>query len=189
MSLRPRVDRVRIEAFLRQLGARLRRPACLYLVGGTTMVFEVLRQQTLDIDVVLEVAPEAHSEVIQAIRALKDKLSINVVEASPGDFIPLPAGHESRHIYIDRFGPLEVFHFDLYSTALSKIERGRVQDVEDVLALLHAGRLEWSKLDECFHDVLPRMGTASLRQDPVEFAQNFHVLERMWRERQPRREC
>ena len=72
----------------------------------------------------LEVSPEAHGELIQAIRALKDELSINVEEASPGDFIPLPAGYESRHVYIDRFGLLEVLHFDLYSTALSKIERG-----------------------------------------------------------------
>jgi hypothetical protein len=63
---------------LRRLGARLRRPARLYLVGGTTMVFEALRPQTLDIDVVLEVSPEVHGELIQAIRALKDELSINV---------------------------------------------------------------------------------------------------------------
>jgi Nucleotidyltransferase of unknown function (DUF6036) len=184
MSLRPRVDRVRITEFLQRLGTRLRRPARLYLVGGTTMVFEALRPQTLDIDVVLEVSPEVHGELIQAIRTLKDELSINVEEASPGDFIPLPAGYESRHAYIDRFGLLDVLHFDLYSTALSKIERGRVQDVEDVLALLQAGHLEWNKLEACFQDVLPRMGTASLRQDPAEFTYNFHALAQLWRERQ-----
>ena len=76
MSLRQRVDRVRIEEFLRRLGARLHHPARPYLVDGTTMVFEMLRLQTLDIDVVLEVSPEAHGELIQAIRALKDELSI-----------------------------------------------------------------------------------------------------------------
>jgi hypothetical protein len=152
------------------------------------MVFEALRQQTLDIDVVLDVSPEAHGEMIQAIRTLKDELLINVEEASPGDFIPLPAGYERRHTYIDRFGLLDVLHFDFYSMALSKIERGRVQDIEDVLALLQARHLEWHQLQACFQDVLPRMGTASLRQDPVEFTHNFRALEQLWHERQSRRE-
>jgi hypothetical protein len=67
---------------------------------------------------------------------------------------------------------------------LSKIERGRVQDIEDVLTLLHAGRIAWATLETCFQDILPRMGVESLRQDPIEFAQNFHVLEAMWREQQ-----
>lgn len=184
MSLRERVDRTRIEGFLQRLGERFRHPARLYLVGGTTMVFEALRQQTLDIDVALEVSADAHGALIQTIRALKDELSVNVEEASPGDFIPLPAGYASRHEYVGRFGQIDVWHFDLYSTALSKVARGRVQDVEDVLALLSAGRLEWDKLDACFRDVLPRMGAESLRQDPVEFAQTFRALEAMWRERQ-----
>ena len=160
MSLRQRVDRIRIERFLQRLGERFRQPARLYLVGGTTMVFEELRQQTLDIDVALEVSADAHGALIQAIRALKDELSVNVEEASPGDFIPLPAGYASRHEYVDRFGQIDVWHFDLYSTALSKVARGRVQDVEDVLALLSAGRLAWDKLNACFRDVLPRMGSA-----------------------------
>jgi hypothetical protein len=89
-----------------------------------------------------------------------------------------------RHAYIDRFGWLDVFHFDLYSMALSKIERGRVQDVEDVLALLQADHLDWPKLAACLQDVFPRMGSASLRQDPLEFTQNFRALEQLWRERE-----
>src|SRR5712692_10603547 len=131
MSLRPPVDRDRIRLFLKSLGDRLRRYGRIYLVGGTTLVFEGLRQQTLDIDLAIEVAPADHGDLIQAIRELKDKLSINVEEASPGDFIPLPSGYESRHVFVERFGMLEVLHFDPYSTALSKIARGREQDIED----------------------------------------------------------
>ncbi len=82
-----------------------------------------------------------HSDLIQTVRELKDTLSINVEEASPGDFIPLPSGYENRHTFVERFGMLDVLHFDLYSTALSKIERGRMQDFEDVLALLRAGQI------------------------------------------------
>lgn len=181
MSLRQSVDRGRIEQFLKQLGDRFRRPARIYLVGGTTLVFEQLREQTMDIDVVLEVSPTDHGELVQAIRELKNSLSINVEEASPGDFIPLPAGSENRHVYVERFGMLEVLHFDLYSTALSKIERGREQDFEDVLALLRTKKIAWEKLAGYFREILPKMGGQSLKQDPVEFEQNFQTLEALWK--------
>jgi hypothetical protein len=180
MSLRLQVDRSRIELFLKSLADRFRRPCRIHLVGGTTLVFEGLRQQTMDIDVVLEVAPANHGELIQAVRDLKDNLSINVEEASPGDFIPLPSGYENRHIFVGRFGMLEVLHFDLYSTALSKIERGREQDLEDVLTLLRTGRIEWDKLVAYFQEILPKMGEHSLKQDSVEFEQNFRALKALW---------
>jgi len=185
MSLRSPVSRSRIEHFLQKLGDRYRRPVRLYLVGGTTLVFEGLRQQTLDIDVVIEVAPEDQAAFIQAVRDLKESLDLNVEEASPGDFIPLPAGYADRHEFIGRFGQLDAFHFDLYSAALSKIERGRGQDFADVLLLLESLRIDWNRLEGFFLEILPQMGTRSLRQDPLEFERNFRALEIMWTERQP----
>jgi len=182
MSLRRPVDRSRIELFLQSLGERYRRPGRLYLVGGTTLVFEGLRQQTIDIDVVMAVAPEDHGALIQAIRELKDLLDVNVEEASPGDFIPLPAGYADRHEFVGRFEQLDVFHFDLYSTALGKIERGRRQDLVDVVLLLQNRRIEWARLEGFFQEILPQMGLRSLRQDPKEFEKNFRALEKMWRQ-------
>jgi len=181
MSLRPSVNRSRIELFLKELGRRYHRPGRLYLVGGTTLVFEAYRQQTLDIDIVIEVAPEDHSAFIQAVREIKELLDVNVEEVSPGDFIPLPGGYADRREFIGRFGQLNVFHFDHYSTALSKIERGRTQDLADVILLLQARRIDWAQLDTFFREILPRMGTQSLKQDPVEFEKNFRALEGMWR--------
>jgi hypothetical protein len=181
MSLRAKVDRARIELFLSKLSERFHRPAQILLVGGTTLVFEELRDQTLDIDLVIQVDPNHHGELIQAIRKLKDQLSINVEEASPADFIPLPSGFENRHKFVERYGKIDVMHFDLYSTALSKIERGREQDFEDVLSLLQAGKLEWDRLSAYFLEILPKMGEHSLKQNPAEFEQNFHALESKWR--------
>ena len=94
-------------------------------------------------------------------------------------FIPLPVGSESRHQFVGRFGNLDVFRFDPYSTALCKIERGRTQDFEDVLNLRDAGRIDWARLEGCFQDVLPRFGTQSLKQDPRVFEENFRALEAM----------
>lgn len=181
MSLRQKVDRERIKDFFKKLGQRFRQEGKIYLVGGTTLVFEQLREQTVDIDVVIEVTPKYHDQLIQAIRSLKDDLSVNVEEASPGDFIPLPKGFEERHQFVERFGSIDVFHFDLYSTALSKIERGRTQDIEDVLELLRKNKIGWKQLEIYFQEILPQMGRQSLKQDPIEFEENFRALEALWR--------
>ena len=181
MSSRPPVNQSRIELFLRQLGERYPRPGRVYLVGGPTLVLEGFRQQTLDIDIAVDVAPADHDDFIRVVRALKDSLAVNVEEASPGDFIPLPTGYANRHEFVGRFGQLDVFHFDLYSTALSKIERGRSQDLADVILLLQNRRLDWGQLAGFFREILPQVGLRSLRQDPEEFEKNFRALEAMWR--------
>ena len=179
--MRQRVDQQRIELFLQRLGRQFNKPGRVYLVGGTTMVYEGLREQTLDIDLALEIANEDHSAFIATVRELKEKLSLNIEEASPADFIPLPAGYRERSQFIGRYGKLDVFHFDLYSTALSKIERGNESDFADVLALLQTDRLEMAKLVQYFHEILLRYATESLKQDPVEFQRKFAILTDMWR--------
>jgi hypothetical protein len=181
MSLRQQVDQKRIEQFLQQLGRQFKKPGQVYLVGGTSVVYEGLRQQTLDIDLTFDIANEDHSAFIATVRKLKEKLSLNVEEVSPADFIPLPAGYKERSQFINRYGQLNVFHFDLYSVALSKIARGAEEDFADVLALLQTGRLEMSQLTQYFVEILPRFATHSLKQDPVEFKRQFEVLTEMWR--------
>ncbi len=184
MSARPPVDRQRIDAFLQQLGERFAKPGRIYLVGGTTLVYEGFRRQTLDIDLALDVPNPDHAELIETIRALKDELGINVEEASPGDFIPLPQHAEERARYIGRFGQLEVFHFDPYSVGLSKIERGRDADFADVLALLGAEWIEFETLQSMFREILPKVGMHSLKQDPQEFQRKFDHLSEAWKSKQ-----
>ena len=48
MSQREEVDLRRIEQFLTALGLRFKRAGRVYLVGGTTLVWEGLRVQTID---------------------------------------------------------------------------------------------------------------------------------------------
>ena len=182
MSLRQPVSRVEIEDFLRRLGADFKGSGRVYLVGGASIVFEKLRQQTLDIDVVYEIAPQLLTAFISSVRDLMLELDVNVEEASPGDFIPLPAGYADRHEYIGHFGQLDIFHFDLYSVALSKTSRGREQDYQDVLALLRRQRVEWQKLKVYFQEILPQIGSKSLKQDPFQFELNFKALESKWRQ-------
>jgi Nucleotidyltransferase of unknown function (DUF6036) len=101
-------------------------------------------------------------------------LDINVEFASPRDFIPLPASWHERSIYIGRYGPLDVFHFDLYSMALSKIERGTERDFQDVVALVQSGRIDPAELDAAFHEIVPRIATEGMAgMDPAVFAEHY----------------
>jgi hypothetical protein len=174
--VRQPVDRRRIEEFLRALGERFRHPGRLLLVGGTTVVLRDLRAQTLDIDLSADIDPAWREEFVRVVRELKESLDVNVEEVSPAEFIPLPSGHESRSVYVGRFGELEVCHFDPYSTALSKVERGTEKDFADVRAMLGAGLLVRDRLEACFKDCLERYGRESLRQDPARFRRHFESL-------------
>jgi hypothetical protein len=180
MSPRQSVDQQRIEYFLRQLGKNFSKPGRVYLVGGTSMVYEGLRQQTLDIDLTFEIANEYHNLFIEVIRDLKERLSLNIEEVSPADFIPLPAGYKERSQFINRYGQLDVFHFDLYSTSLSKIARGTAEDFADVLSLIKTDQLEMEKLTQYFNEILPHFATTTLKRDPTEFKRKFQILTQMW---------
>jgi hypothetical protein len=181
MSLRQPVDRERITVFLREVGERYHGSARLLLVGGTSLVFEGFRQRTLEVDLTLETSADGHGALIQVLQGIRLSLDINVEEVSPGDFIPLPAGYSDRHVFIGRYGQVDVFHFDFYSTALSKIERGQRQDLADVFALLDHDRIEWGRLAGMYREILPLMGQKSLRQKPRDLALNFEALEALWR--------
>ena len=180
MSFRDSVNRHRIEEFLNQLGSRFRGAGQVYLVGGTTMVYEGFRTQTLDIDLTFDLHPTDHTEFIQVVRELKEELDVNVEEASPGRFIPLPSGYETRCQFLRRYGRLEVFHFDPYSMALSKIERATAEDFSDVLALLKRNWIEIEMLEETFREILPRYATESLKGDSREFERKFLALKKIW---------
>ena len=84
--------------------------------------------------------PPVDGERLRELPALKEALAINIELASPPDFIPeLPGWRERSPLVFDE-GNVEVRHFDFYSQALSKIERGFRQDLEDVEQMLTSGR-------------------------------------------------
>jgi len=122
------------------------------LTGGATAVLLGWRPTTVDVD--LKLVPEQDA-ILRAISRLKDKLSINVELASPGDFIPLPAGWEERSVLAKRGRRLSFHHFDPYSQALSKLERDHARDREDVHALLASGLVDSRRLRAYFEEIEP----------------------------------
>lgn len=152
--MRQPVDRERIEAFARALGREACRDTKLYLTGGATAVVHGWRVATLDIDVRFE--PEA-DELLLAIARLKDELDLNVELASPPDFIPELPGWRERSPFVLREGRIDVHNFDFYSQALSKIERGFEQDLEDVAAMLRDELVEPGRLRQFFTEIEPSL--------------------------------
>jgi Nucleotidyltransferase of unknown function (DUF6036) len=152
--MRPLADAERINAFIRELGRAARRPARLYLTGGATAVLEGWRRTTVDIDVHLE--PDV-DELLRSIPRLKESLGVNVELASPAQFIPELPGWRERSSFVARAGKLDVFHYDPYSQALSKLERAFDQDLEDVREMIARGIVDRPLARELFDRIEPEL--------------------------------
>jgi len=137
---------------MRALGECATQAARVYFTGGATALLFGWRQTTIDVD--LKIVPE-HDALFRELPRLKDQLSINIELASPDLFIPPVPGWEQRSRFIAEEGPLTFLHYDLYSQALAKIERGHATDVVDVRAMIDSGLVEPDKLQALFEEIVP----------------------------------
>jgi hypothetical protein len=139
---------------MRELGRVACAPVRVYLTGGSTAVLSGWREATIDVDLRFE--PEA-DELLRSLPALKERLGVNIELASRPDFIPeLPCWRE-RSPFLFREGRVQVHHFDLYSQALSKIERGFGQDLADVRCMIASGVVESPRLRELYEAIEPEL--------------------------------
>ncbi|TSA31903.1 MAG: hypothetical protein D4R65_10465 [Verrucomicrobiaceae bacterium] len=145
--MRAETDKGKLEAFFEAFGNRVTGEGRIYLTGGATAVLYGWRTMTIDVDIKGDPEPTGFFE---AIAVLKDELDINIELASPDLFIPALPGWQERSLFIGRRGHIEFFHYDPYSQALAKIERGHDRDAGDVRALLDIGLIDKSRLLEYF---------------------------------------
>jgi Nucleotidyltransferase of unknown function (DUF6036) len=164
--MRERADAERVRRLAAELGRTVPPGTKMYLTGGATAVLEGWRDSTVDIDVRFEPDSEAP---LRRISELKEELAVNVELASPLDFLPELPGWRGRSRFRFREGNLEVFDFDLYSQALSKLERGFELDLEDVESMVQSGEIKPEKLLELYEAVeselfrFPAVDPAKLR--------------------------
>lgn len=144
----------RVRSFMEALGAAGREDTRVYLTGGASAVLLGWRESTIDVD--LQLVPD-RDELLRAIAPLKERLEINVELASPAQFVPELPGWESRSRFIVREGRVSFYHYDFYSQALAKVERGHVQDRADVRSMIAAGLVEPPRLAELFTSVEDRL--------------------------------
>jgi uncharacterized nucleotidyltransferase DUF6036 len=152
--MRPPVDAKRIREFAHRLGRVASGRTRIYLTGGATAVLEGWRASTIDVDVRFE--PESDA-LLRELVALKERLGINVELASPPDFIPELPGWRERSPLVFRDGNVDVHHFDPYSQALSKIERGFAHDLADVQEMLNRGLVDPERLGQFFEAIEPQL--------------------------------
>lgn len=131
--MRSETDVARIHAFMQALGHRVRGTGRIYLTGGSSAVLYGWRTTTIDLDLKADPEPAGFFE---AIAELKETLDLNVELAAPDDFIPELPGWQERSVFIAREAALDFFHYDFYSQALAKIERGHERDLRDVEAMI-----------------------------------------------------
>jgi hypothetical protein len=152
--MRPPVDEARLRELARRLGRVARTPTRIYLTGGATAVLEGWRGSTVDVDLRLEPDLDA---LLRELPALKEDIGLNIELASPPDFIPELPGWRDRSPFVFREGKVDVHHFDFYSQALSKIERGFSQDLDDVARMMESGLVEQAKLRELYEAIEPEL--------------------------------
>lgn len=152
--MRRAVDAARIREFIRSLGAEAKEETRLYFTGGASAVLFGWRSTTVDLDI--RIVPDSDA-LLRAIPALKETLSLNIELASPMDFIPTPSGWQDRSKFIAREGKINFYHFDFYSQALSKLQRGHASDLADVEKMLAEGLVEPEKTLAYFDSIEPEL--------------------------------
>jgi hypothetical protein len=129
-------------------------PVSVFFTGGVTAILHGWRETTIDID--LKLVPDT-DDLLREIPRLKEMLGVNVELASPDQFIPEVPGWRERSVFIATEGKVSYYHYDPYSQALSKIERGHRQDVVDVSEMLRSGLVEATRLLELFERIEPNL--------------------------------
>ncbi|HEY7933882.1 MAG TPA: DUF6036 family nucleotidyltransferase [Solirubrobacteraceae bacterium] len=152
--MRPPVDEHRLRELARRLGRVASTPTRIYLTGGASAVLEGWRGSTVDVDMTFE--PEVDA-LLRELPALKEDLGVNIELTSPPDFIPELPGWRDRSPFVFREGNVDIHHFDFYSQALSKIERGFSQDLDDVARMLESGLVERARLLELYDTIEPEL--------------------------------
>jgi hypothetical protein len=95
------------------------------------------------------------------MREPADAERVRRLAAELGRVVPPPPERRctwrGRSRFRFRDGNLEVFDFDLYSQALSKLERGFELDLEDVRSMVQSGDVDPGRLHELFEAIKPQL--------------------------------
>lgn len=165
-----------LRAFLERLGEQYPGSATLYLLGGGALCLLGNPRVTVDVDYWYAVSSAEEAQFKAAMEKLAEEMHLDVEDVPLDEFVPLPQGAYDRRQFVGRFGGVEVYIFDPYTIALSKIARGFEADLEDVLFMLGEDLIEFAELERLFEQVLPRSAEADII--PQEFQEYFEELRR-----------
>lgn len=165
-----------IRTFLKKLGERYPHSGTLYLLGGGAICLLGNPRPTVDLDYAADFS-STDAQLREAMQAVAKEMDLDLEDVTFKEFIPLPNGANQRHRRIGQFGQLEVYVFDPYSIALSKVARGFETDMEDVVFLLQRKLIAFKELEPMVLAALPRAQDYDI--NPREFRQNWETLRKM----------
>jgi hypothetical protein len=165
-----------LHSFLQRLSQRYTGSGTLYLLGGCALCLLGNPRTTQDIDYMVEMQPEALSEFQSTMDDLAAEMHLDLEVVPLAEFIPLPPQAQERCRLVGHYGQLDVYLFDPYSIALSKIARGFETDLEDVLFMLRQGLIAFTELENHFNAILPYAVKTDII--PSEFRDYFEEVRR-----------
>ena len=170
-----------IQRFLTRLGAAYPGAVKFYLLGGSALFLLGNPRGTMDIDYTYDLE-EGEKQYFEAlIQNIGKEMQVDLESVPLGEFIPLPPNAEERSRWIGRYGQVDVYVFDLYSIALSKIARGFETDLDDVLFMLNENLIEINELERLFELILPNAKRADII--PREFQAYFEDVKQRFTRR------
>jgi hypothetical protein len=168
-----------LRAFLECLGEHYQGSATLYLLGGGALCLLGSPRVTADVDYWYAVSSDEDARFKAAVEKAAEEMRLDVEDVPIGEFVPLPPGTYERRQLVGRFGDVEVYIFDPYTIALSKIARGFEADLEDVVFMLRTDLIVFDELERLFNEILPQAPQADII--PTEFKGYFAQLRRSTR--------
>jgi hypothetical protein len=172
------ITSVALQKFLHRLGETYPSPGEFYLLGGSALCLLGSPRETLDVDYTFEINADQADAFQSTLERLGDELKLDLESVPLDEFIPLPSESRQRRRFVGRFGLLDVYIFDLYSIALSKIARGFEADIDDVLFMLQQELILFPELEIHYREILPLAGRFDI--DPKEFEMYFNEIRRRW---------
>lgn len=165
-----------IHTFLQRLSERFPKRATFYLLGGSALCLLGSLRETRDIDYAVELPAEETESFQLVVNELAVEMRLDLEDVPLGEFIPLPPDAMERHRLVGRFGQMDIYIFDLYSIALSKIARGFEADLEDVMFMLNDRLIEFARLELYADAIQPNLAKSDV--NPNEFRAYFEEIRR-----------
>jgi hypothetical protein len=165
-----------LQTFLQRLSERFTGAGDLYLLGGSALCLLGNPRTTVDVDYTFEPDVDSVEQFEVTVAELAAEMHLDVEAVPIAEFVPLPPQAYERRRLVGHYGQLDVYIFDPYTIALSKIARGFEADLEDVMFMLHKGLIEFGELECHFHAVLPDAPRADIIPD--EFRDYFEEVRR-----------
>ncbi|RMD61235.1 hypothetical protein D6833_08525 [Candidatus Parcubacteria bacterium] len=165
--------------FLEALAKAYHAPATLHLIGGGALCLLGHERRTLDLDFSMSISEETRAlrrTMENTAKAMDIELEMITLE----EFVPIPDDASRRHRFIGRFGSVEVYVYDPYTIALSKLARGLETDIQDILFLLEKGLIEIAQLEFFVEKATPVAWKYDV--DPADLRRYMNEVRRLYRQ-------